>query len=66
MEQQDQAVTSESQAEATPPTRISTTLAKWACASPTIAALFAIATERIFFGGNDIWQMLRGTGDGGQ
>ncbi len=38
---------------------------KWACAFPTIAAVFAIITEQAFFNRSAVWEMLRGTGDGG-
>jgi hypothetical protein len=40
-------------------------IAKWACAFPTVAALFALITEHAFFGRSAIWEVLRGTGEGG-
>lgn len=40
-------------------------LTKWACAFPTLSAIFALLTEQVFFGRSAIWEVLRGTGEGG-
>lgn len=44
-----------------PKSGFSAFVSKWACAFPTVAAVFAVITERAFFGQDSIWEMLRGT-----
>lgn len=40
-------------------------LLKWASALPAVSYVLACANEGAFFGNNPIWELLRGTGEGG-
>jgi hypothetical protein len=40
-------------------------LLKWASALPAVSYLLACANEGAFFGNNPVWELLRGTGEGG-